>query len=264
MTTPYTTQLGAGLGLVEETRVLLDLWQVGMDGRALYLAALESGRFPNVSARRLRNMTVEGFKPRYLVNDAAPARLLKALQGCLSGREFTQLLFLYTCRANGVLADFVREVYWPTYAAGRTDLSNVESQAWVKRANQDGKTSSPWSANMVERVAQYVTGCCHDFGLLEATGKRVYLYRLAPYRIEPRVAAILAYDLRLAGRGDNLLLADPDWALFGLDRDDVLNELKRLALTGLLIVQSAGGVTRISWKYDTLEELTHALAEGRL
>lgn len=262
MTTPYTTQLQAGLGMVEETRVFLDLWQTGMSGSALYQAALESGRFPNVSARRLRNLAVECFAPRYLVNEARPAKLLKCLQRSLSSRESVQLLFLYTCRANGVLADFVREVYWPTYIAGRTELGNAEAQEWVRRANQDGKTRRPWSDSTIKHVGSYLTGCCFDFGLLQS-GSRSAL-RLAPYRIEPKVTAILAYELRFAGRGDNLLLVDPDWALFGLDRDDVLNELKRLALTGLLIVQSAGGVTRISWKYDTLEDLTHALAEGRL
>jgi hypothetical protein len=32
----YTTQLGAGLGLVAETQSLLDLWQPGMDTQALF------------------------------------------------------------------------------------------------------------------------------------------------------------------------------------------------------------------------------------
>lgn len=52
----YTTQLQAGLGLVQETRLLLNLWSPGMSSPALYLAALNSGQFPNVSARRLRNI----------------------------------------------------------------------------------------------------------------------------------------------------------------------------------------------------------------
>ena len=39
-TAAYTTQLQAGLGMIDETRVLLDLWQEGTDAPALCRAAL--------------------------------------------------------------------------------------------------------------------------------------------------------------------------------------------------------------------------------
>lgn len=77
MTTTYTTQLGAGLGLIDETLVLLDLWQTGMSGTALYRAALTSGHFSNISARRLHDMITVGFAPRYLRNQGAPGHSFK-------------------------------------------------------------------------------------------------------------------------------------------------------------------------------------------
>lgn len=62
----YTTQLQAGLGLMDETKTLLELWAPGMDVARLLQAALQSGSFPNVAARRLRNIIAECFAPRYL------------------------------------------------------------------------------------------------------------------------------------------------------------------------------------------------------
>ncbi len=256
----YTTQLGAGLGMIEETRVLLDLWQQGMDAAALTRAALHSGQFPNMSARRLRNFVVECFMPRYLVNEGAPAMLLKTLDGALSNRESEQLMFIYTCRANPILADFVREIYWQAYAAGRETLDNEEARAFVMRANQDGRTTVPWSESMVRRVSAYLTGCCADFGLLEK-GRRT-VRRILPFRIESRTAVILAYELHFAGCGDNALMNHPDWALFGLDAPDVLDELKRLTRKGYVIVQHAGGVTRIGWPYKSMRELSNAIAQS--
>ena len=258
----YTTQLQAGFGVIQETRILLDLWHAGMTGAELRQAALRSGRFPNMSARRLRNLVIECFAPRYLVDDSTPARLLKTLQGVVSNREIEQIMFVYTCRANAILADFVREVYWDAYSSGRDTLSNEEARAFVIQANQDGKTTTPWSDSTIERVAGYLTRCCADFGLLElgAKSKR----KILTYRIEPRVAAILAYDLHFAGHGDNAILAHPDWGLFGLERIDVLAEMKQLALRGLLIVQSAGGVTKMSWQRNSMEELVDALAPNEL
>ena len=55
----YTTQLQAGLGLVNETQLLLGIWQQGMSTTDLFQTALDSGEFPNVTARRLRNIIAE-------------------------------------------------------------------------------------------------------------------------------------------------------------------------------------------------------------
>jgi hypothetical protein len=51
---PYTTLLGQGLGMVAETRSLLELWADGIQVSELYELALASGRFSQVSARRLK------------------------------------------------------------------------------------------------------------------------------------------------------------------------------------------------------------------
>ena len=258
--TRYTTQLQAGLGMIEETRSLLGLWQDGVEPPALSKAALQSGRFPNMSARRVRNLVGECFAPRYLNGNESPARLLKQLVDVLSIREFEQLLFLFTCRANAILADFVCEVYWSMYSAGRETISNQDARDFVVQANQDGRTSSSWSPTTIRRVSSYLTGCCADFGLLEGGSRSVR--RIFPFRMESRVVVVLAYDLHFAGHGDNRVLADPDWALFGLSRDDVLSELKRLSLKGLFIIQTAGGVTRVGWQCKNIKELVDVIAES--
>jgi len=261
MTNPaYTTMLNAGIGMLDETRILLNLWQPGMSLPALRQAALESGQFPKITARRLRNFVAECFGPRYLAPSDTPARLLQKAQPVFSNREFNQLLFLYACRESRVLCDFVNQVYWPAYASGKATISNVEALDFVIRANQDGKTAQPWSENSRKRVARYLTSSCADFGLLE-DGQKI-VRKVLPYQIESDVFAILAYDLHFAGHGDNAILSHCDWALFGLDRGDVFKEFKRQALKGWWIFQSAGDVTRIGWQFATLEELMDGLAQG--
>lgn len=258
----YTSTLNAGLGMIRETQMLLDLWHPGMSSSHLEKVALSSGQFPNMTARRLRNLVVEGFAPCYLGSDGAPAVLLKKVKRILTEQELEQFLFVYTCRAHVILADFVRDVYWPAYAAGQETLANEDARAFVTRANQDGKTTTPWSESTVWRVARYLTAYCADFGLLERGTRQTR--KILPHWIQPRIAAFLAYDLHFSGHGDNAILVHSDWALFGMERADVVEELKRLALRDLLILQSAGGVTKISWHYDTMEELIDVLAQGKL
>lgn len=254
----YTTQLQAGLGLIEETRTLLDIWQPHMSANDLFKHALERGCFANISARRLRNIVCECFAPRYLVSGDYPAGILKRLRGILSTGSFAQLMFLFTARANLILADFVRQVYWPAYAGGRDHLSNEDAEDFVVRANQDGKMAKPWSDGTVYKVSRYLTGCIADFGLLESS--RSSTRRILHFQVELSTALILAYDLHFSGLGDNAVISHPDWELFGLECDEVRDEFKRLSMKNHLLAQTAGDVIRISWNHADWEELIDVIA----
>ena len=180
--------------------------------------------------------------------------------GVAARDDFRSLCFLFTCRANLVLADFVREVFWPRYAAGGTSVSKDDSLNFIKSGVSDGRTQVRWSETTVKRVSSYLLGACADFGLLGAmkAGAR----SITTFRISSNVASVIAHDLHFRGLGDNALLRSPDWELFGLDAEGALGELKRLALRGEVIVQSAGGITQVSWKYKSLEEVVGALAQS--
>ncbi len=256
----YTTKLQAGLGLIPETEKLLDLWEPGMDNPALLDRALNSGDFPSMTARRLRNVVSEGFAPRYLVQDGAPASALKSMREAMSDQDRKQLFLLFTCRANRVLADFIREVYWPQYAAGSTSLTKIDALNFVDDAVAEGKTTTAWSDSTRTRVSSYLLGACADFGLLGAmaAGSR----KIETFGPTTFVTSFLAHELHFRGLGDNAVLNHEDWGLFGLDPDDVLAELKQVAMRGEIIVQSAAGLVQISWKHKNMEELADALADS--
>jgi hypothetical protein len=256
---PYTTQLQAGLGLVNETKALLELWTPGMSVGQLHQEALESGRFPTITARRLRNIVAECFAPRYLTF-AATAPILKVLAVQLSSADFAQFMLLYTSRANPILGDFVRQVYWVRYAGGYAEITNEDARAYVERAIDDGKTSKRWSETTVRRVSAYLTGCCADYGLLER-GLRSSR-RILPFRIASPMVAYLAYELHFAGIADNAIVSHQDWQLYGLAREDVLEEFKRLSLKGLIILQAAGDAVRITWKFASMEAVCDVLTQG--
>lgn len=253
----YTTQLQAGLGLIDETLALFQIWTPGLSTRELYDKALTTGLFPHVTARRLRNIVAEGFAPRYLNAPGAPAAYLKTLSTRTSRSDLSQLLFLYTCRANLILEDYVRDVYWRHYANGRSQLTNEDARTFIEHAVSVGKTQQPWAESSVRRISAYLNGCCADFGLLASgrSGRYTYL----PFRINPTTVAYLAYDLHVQGVPDNMLVEHPDWSLFGLTREEVVAELKALMLRDLLLIQVAGEAVRITWKYADLGPLCDVL-----
>lgn len=256
----YTTKLQAGLGLIPETKMLLHLWEPGMDTRALLDRARASGDFPTMTARRLRNIVSEGFAPRYLVEDGKPASELKAVNGKLTDTDRKQLYALFTCRANSVLADFIRDIYWPQYAAGATSLSKKDALTFIEDAVAHGKTTTRWSDSTKTRVSSYLLGACADFGFLGpiASGGR----KIETFRPTSVVTSFLAHDLHFRGLSDSAVLGHKDWLLFGLGPDDALAELKQIALRGEVIVQSAAGLVQISWKHKSMKELAHAVAHS--
>ncbi len=256
--TVYTTQLQAGLGMIDETDSLLNLWHQGMGVPELSKSALDSGIFPGMSARRVRNVVAECFAPRYLVDEGKPAALLKQLQSKLQTRDIRQLYFIYTCRANEILADFVRDVYWHFYAAGKSEIQSQDSVDFVVRSNQDGKTSKLWADSTLKRISSYLIGCCADFGLLEG-GARKSSRQIVSFNIQRNVALLLSHELHFSGLGDNAVTASSDWKLFGLERPDVVEQLKTLSLDRHFLVQGVGGVVSIGWKYNDMQGVIDAL-----
>lgn len=256
----YTTQLQAGQGLVDETRTLLQLWESGMTTQQLYQLALSSGHFPNITARRLRNIVAECFAPRYLVDSAMPASTLQMLQDHVSLPELKLLFLFYTCRANEILADFVREVYWQRYAGGYSEVTKDDAERFVRRGLDQGKMVKRWADSTIRRVSAYILGCCGDYGLLSSAcaGKR----QMQPIHITPMVVGCVAYELHTRGVSDTALPSREEWSWIGLDEHEVLGRFKELSSRGWIILQSAAGLTQISWKFRSMEEFCDAIAHG--
>ena len=76
-----------------------------------------------------------------------------------------------------------------------------------------------------------------DFKLLGnlERGKRYIL----PFSPSQLTVSYLAHDIHFQGVSDNALVEHSDWKLFGLNGNDVVRELKNLALNGEIILQSS-------------------------
>ena len=99
-----------------------------------YQRTLASGYFPSMTARRLRNIVSEGFVARYVREGDSPARYLKRLLPTLTSAELQQLCLIFTCRAQEIFGDFIRQVYWVRYSAGDRELSNPTARLFIERA----------------------------------------------------------------------------------------------------------------------------------
>ena len=255
----YTTQFQAGLGMVQETIALLRLWEPGTSPSALADRVIAEGLFARNTARRARNLAAEMFAPRYLKNNGEPAlRLRRLLDGHLVHETLVQLFFLQTARAQQILADFVRDVYWPKYGAGSNAVTKADAETFIQRALDEGRMSKRWSESTIHGVSGYLVGCCADFGLLEGGVSSRTIRR---FYIRPEATLYLTYDLHFSGFSDRDVVTHVDWQLFGLEASEVLRLISNLSHDRHLEVQSGADLIQISWKYRTMEECIDVLSK---
>ena len=260
MDSTYTVALAKGQGMTSETILLLKAWQEGMSAVELKRHVIANGLLPKATNYRTSDLVSRVFAPRYLSNGATAAKNLKYLLALSTPADrLLQLFLIYSVRANLILRDFITNVYWPHYNAGSRVLQRQDALDFMKSARAGGKMPKNWSDAMKTRMTRYLLSALTDFKLTRdlPQGRR----EIVPYNIHPITALYLAHEAHFSGLGDHAVLDHADWKLFGLDRQGVLEELRKVAAEGHFIVQFSGELLRISWKNKTMEECLDGIAQ---
>ena len=255
----YSAELAKGQGSIPEILTLLEHWEPGMSSQSLVKMAVEHGLLARSSAMRAKDLVTVVFARRLLADDGRPAADLKYLVERGADRALVrQLILLFTARRQPVIRDYVVDVYWPRAATGTMTIGREEADKFLEDAASDGRISPRWSELMTERVARGLNGTLADFGLLE--GHRKSIRTIRPYTILYGTALYLAHEVHFKGYSDTSILESPDWKLFGLERPAVLQRLEQAAQGGHFIMQYAGDLLRIAWRYDSMQDCLDGIA----
>jgi hypothetical protein len=238
-------------------RALLAAWQPGEPAATFAERVHRDDLVGKATARTVKDY-VYAFTRRFLTPTDQPARHLHHLlaQG-VSGQLISDLVLLSTLEAERLLRDFAVLRYWPGVRAGQLSFALQDVRHFIWEAEQDGRIPTPWSADVHRDLPARVLRVLAEFGLLGALkgGRREVL----PYRPADGTLVYLAHRLHAAGVQDSDLAAQAEWALFGLEPVDVWHRLDTLAGEGWFVVQRAGQVARITWRYQTMEAALDAL-----
>lgn len=255
----YTSALSKGQGMIQETITLLQIWEPGMTKDELIRRSLNSGVLQKATALRVKDIVGRVFAKRYLIDDAKPSMQLKQIIDKFGYVSWLPQLFLvYTTRCNAILHDFICGIYWRKYASGAAHISKSDAMTFLEEAAHSGHIPEQWSESIRTRVARYLMGSLTDFNL--ASPDRKGLRDILPFTISKPVLLYLIHDIHFSGYSDNSILEHADWCLFGLDKRNILQEIERLSFDGHFIMQYAGDLLRISWKYKSMKGCINALA----
>jgi hypothetical protein len=254
----YTTNLSKAQGMVAETFELLELWEPGMTVGELKARVRAMGALGKATQVRVDDLVGRAFAQRYLIDGGKPARWLRhLLLNQVPRGLLRQLILIYTARANLILHDFIREVFWLKYSSRAGEVTKQDARYFIDGAVSRGALEKRWSDSMVERVTRYLLGTLVDFELIASNqfGQR----QIRPLFIMPETIVFLAYELHFTGTDDQEVVRCRDWGLFGLSPADVIASLEKAATQGHLFIQHSGALVRVEWKYQTMEETLDAL-----
>lgn len=251
----YNIELCKGTGLIQETLLLLELYELGVKKEDFAKHVIVSNALVKSSEKRINDIVKLVFYKRYVKhNPEVPLYLRQLQERYMSLEQLIHLLLLYTARANRILFDFIKEVYWKKdNHVTKTTIKPEDVKAFIKEAIKDSKIDRKWSEGTLIRVTSYIIATLVDFRLIDKKHNIIALF------LSDNIANYLAHELHFMGYSDEAVASAEEWTLFGYDRYDTIKHLERLAIQGHFIFQHSGDLLRITWHYKNMKELIDAI-----
>ena len=245
----YNSNLLKGTGLIQEMLILIDTYDSSEPYLDFQQRVVRDDLLSKSTENRVIDIVRNIFKDRFLGYEInIPEALKEMREEYVSMSVLTQIFFLYTCRANRLLVDFIIEVYFKKLNSGYHNLKASDPKDFIKVALSDGRISSSWSESTMSKVSEHIIATLIDFELIERNKT------ILNFHIIDLTANYLAHELHFRGISDNNLWQHEDWKLFGLMPNDVISIFERLANQGTFIMQFSGELLSISWKNKSMNE----------
>lgn len=245
----YNSNLLKGTGLIQEMLVLIDAYNKGESPNNFQKRVLEEGLLSKSTDNRTIDVVRNIFKTRFLEKKIdVPEAIRSMREEYVSMDVIIQLFFIYTCRANPILGDFIRDVYFSAIEKGILNITAEDPKIFIRDAISDGRIPKKWSQSTIEKVSQHINACLIDFGLTEKNKT------IKSFRIIDLSANYLAHELHFSGFSDNEILYHEDWELFGLTPNEVAQILERISYKGTFLFQYSGQILKIGWSYNNMKE----------
>ena len=245
----YNSNLLKGTGLIQETLTLVEYYEEGESILDYHKRILEGGLLSKSTENRVKDIVRNVFAGRYLVYDLPIPKYLRNMRDNYASMDvITQLFYIYTCRANAILADFIREVYFPKSWKSYSSLKASDPKDFIRESLMDGRIPVSWSDSTVSKVSEHIIATLIDFRLIERNKN------ILPYRLIELSANYLIHELHFRGLTDYDIWHHEDWKLFGLTKEEVIKEIEKISFSGTFIFQFSGELLRISWQYKNMED----------
>lgn len=252
----YNSELLKCTGLIQETIVLIETYVPGITKNEFCSLVMESNLLSKATNTRIKDIINHAFYRRYIDGNKDTVENLKYLRTkYVSNDAFIQLLLVYTGRANAILSDFIKMVYYDAINKGYQFIDTTDPKKFIEEAIKDGRIEKPWADSTKRKMSEHIIATLIDFKLIDKSKK------ILPYHISDLTVNYLIHELHFNGLSDDQIILANDWSLFGLKTEDILQTIERLSFQGYYIYQHSGELLKISWKYKSMKESIDAITQ---
>lgn len=244
----YNIDLCKGTGLIQESMVLLDVYDKTISKHQFVEKVIKENFLAKKSDKRIKDIVEIGFYKRYVnTNKDIPLYLSKLKDNYISLSVIQQIFLIYTSRANLILFDFIKDKYWYEINAGVIVFKNNYAKEFLNEIMKHN-FSLKWSDSTQNKMSSYLMSSLVDFKFIEKNGKVV------PVFINDITANYLIHELHFNGLSDEDIILAEEWKIFGLDKNEIIDIVHKISLTGFFLFQYSGDLFKINWKYQSMNE----------
>ena len=252
----YTSRIIKASALIADTKVLLSEWDLDQSVSDNLDRARRQNIFGKASRKRIEDISTI-FRQRYFDDADVGTALVTMMQDGDAAGWIDPLLYFFTAQNDRTLRDAVIEIVYPRHRAGYTDLPKETMVRAVRNWVAEGKTTTPWNEQTMDRVVRGIMATLRDFGVLQGTVHK----QMVPVYLPTPSFAMIALWLQGRERSGDLVLNSDDWKLFFLPVEGVERFFIEAHQEHLLTYHAAGSVVRIEFPDASLAEYAHVLLE---
>src|SRR6185312_16069506 len=252
----YNSDLLKGTGLIQETLLLLDIYEPGISKKDLIEGVIQSNVLVKSHKNRIKDIIKHVFYRRFFTHGESAVIALKKLRAAHIPLEtLSQLFLVYTCRRNLILFDFITEVYQKLAQQNESILPQDAATLFIEESLRSGHMEQAWAESTKKKIAQHIHACLIDFKLIDKQKNILPLY------LSDAAANFLAHEMHFNNCSDEAIVNAEEWRLFGYTRYDIIKHLERLSFQGHYIFQNSGDIIKIAWVYHNMNEFTDAIGQ---
>lgn len=252
----YTTRLLKGGAVLDDTRRVVELWDLTLAPRANLEKLSAENPLGKRSRSRLDDLLYWVIQRRFI--DPGP-HVIPALKGLLHDhRAFREACYYEASRDDSLLAGFAERPLWDWWQRGRLAVGVEDVLSWLQVLTDSGRVPD-WSDSVRTRLSRGLLSALRDFGILKGAPRSHRKEYAQPAMSAPGFTYV-AWREHEQGASSRALATGDVWRRWLLDDAAVEALFNQCARLGVLQFSRAGSAVRVDWRVAGLAEATDAAA----
>jgi len=250
----FDTQITRALSLIPETkRIFLELNKGTSINEVKNLIFNE-----NILAKdtiSTRKKIWYALKTRFLGNKEVDINsLTKILNSDFLTLIKDQIIYYYFCKYESIVYELVINELYNQYEQGFKEVDKEKIANYLQcLADSAHPEINNWTTETKARLIRHTLSILKDFNILKGSKRKEFQEIFVPLE----VILYIFFYLKFKGNPINKIFNHPDFKLFFLEKEDIIDYMHEASRKGYILFSHSGNIFELKTKINSLEELVN-------